>query len=352
MRVLTCAVGFGLGPSGKMASIISLSNDEWYACGDRIDVSIYGSSPFVDCCWSRRSEDISLFVHNHRLEIAIVILDPEIASMLVSLGLTVIYIDSIPFIWTKKDPIPYNVSYYCAQKYPDYNYNLPDALRPVSNLLWINPIIYSPPTSYKPSDYTVINFGGLHSPYGDGTEYLKIVLTNLLPCLKGEKIIITGGDNVVQFCKNHYPSIICKTFCHDIFLSLVSNAKSFYTSPGLTTIYETCHYGIPTVLLPPQNLSQMYNSKIGERILPKFKVISWNDCVLSDSFPSRYANLPESYAVECIYDRINTLLGMTEYLSSFKHQIASVVKADYSNNPNYERKQNGAYEILELLHSI
>lgn len=40
MRVLACAVGFGLGPSGKLCSVVENNKHyEWYACGDELNLS-------------------------------------------------------------------------------------------------------------------------------------------------------------------------------------------------------------------------------------------------------------------------------------------------------------------------
>ena len=54
MKVLACAVGFGLGPNGKLCSIVNYNKKyEWYACGDKLDLSIYKENPFIDTCWSK-----------------------------------------------------------------------------------------------------------------------------------------------------------------------------------------------------------------------------------------------------------------------------------------------------------
>ena len=50
-----------------------------------------------------------------------------------------IYVDSLPFMWTKADLIPYEVDYYCAQKYPGYSMN--PALESIKNFISSNVII-------------------------------------------------------------------------------------------------------------------------------------------------------------------------------------------------------------------
>ena len=208
MRVLVSAINFGLGPSGKLCSIISNAithNDcfEWYACGDELDITIYNKNPFVESCWSKDPFVLSQFVKKNNITVAVVVLDPEIAQLLISIGIKVIYIDSIPFVWSKADMIPRDATFYCAQKYPGYIQA--KVLEDVKNLIWINPItikvLNTDLRTVKArkkrdnSNYVVINFGGLHSPYGDCREYYEIIMNALIPIIS-EKIYITGGKNV------------------------------------------------------------------------------------------------------------------------------------------------------------
>ena len=263
MKVLACAVGFGLGPSGKLCSIINYNNQyEWYACGDELDLSIYKKSPFVDSCWSKDKKTLENFIKKYDIRYAIDVLDQELAIFLKSIGLKVIYVDSLPFMWTKSDLIPYTVDYYCAQKYPGYSMN--EVLKPIKNFLWINPITLGE-VSKQTNGGIVINFGGLHSPFGEGQEYFEIIMKALLSNLPNKNIHIAGGKNVVKLTEKLFPELSCATYTHEDFLKLVSSAELFITSPGLTTIYETCGMNIKTIIIPPQNLSQFYNSFIAKK---------------------------------------------------------------------------------------
>ena len=64
MNILACASGFGLGPGGKLSSIIEKTsqlcgkNICWYACGDFIDTAIFKEDIFLKVCWSRNEENI------------------------------------------------------------------------------------------------------------------------------------------------------------------------------------------------------------------------------------------------------------------------------------------------------
>lgn len=196
MNILACAVGFGLGPSGKLCSIVENNKQyKWYACGDELDLSVYKFNPYLDVCWSRNEGKLISFVKKYDIHYAVNVLDPELASFFERIGLSVIYIDSLPFMWTKADFIPNNVYAYCGQKYP--NYILNPALDLVAHYIWVDPIVPEF-TKNNSEDYIVFNFGGLHSPFGNGAEYFNMLMDILLDVIAQKKVYITGGKNVVD----------------------------------------------------------------------------------------------------------------------------------------------------------
>ena len=136
----------------------------------------------------------------------------------------------------------------------------------IKNLKRINPIQSKLEKKYRPyeEDYIHIYVGGLHSPIGNGESYIKTVIIPLLKIFKSEKIIITCGTHakisILNELKNmDSRNIKVETLQQKDFISSINNAKLFLTSPGLTTIYETESLHKPTIILPPQNLSQFYN---------------------------------------------------------------------------------------------
>ena len=364
MRVLVSAINFGLGPSGKLCSIIrdAIARDdcfEWYACGDELDITIYKRNPFVESCWSKDPIVLSQFVRKNSITDAIVILDPEIALLLISIGVRVIYVDSIPFIWSKADVIPHDAMFYCAQKYPGYLQA--KVLEGVKNLIWINPITINGLNAESETTkagskrdkegYVVINFGGLHSPYGDSREYYEIIMNALLPIIS-EKIYITGGGDVIKLTHELFPKVHSKTYIHEDFLNLVSGAKLFITSPGLTTLYETCDMDINTIILPPQNLSQVFNAMWAEKICKRVKVIKWDRKELDVSFFSKCVEKTEEEKLRYMYNQIKKMSKDSEFLGIFNQRVAGTLSTEeYVTNTN-QTKSNGADYILQLLYEM
>ena len=121
MQIIGCAVKFGLGPVGKLSSIISeinkqIQNVNWYACGDDLDLNIFENDIFKEKCWSKDEGTIKEFVARNKIDLAIVVLDPDMAILLEKLGIKVFYVDSLPFLWTESDLVPFDVTKYFAQK--------------------------------------------------------------------------------------------------------------------------------------------------------------------------------------------------------------------------------------------
>lgn len=352
MKVLACAIGFGLGPGGKLCSIVNYNKQyEWYACGDELDLSIYKKNPFIDTCWSEDEKVIENFIKKYDIKYAIDVLDPDLAIFLKGIGVKVIYVDSLPFIWTKADLIPYDVDYYCAQKYP--NYFKSSVLEPIRNFVWVDPIISEKPL--KPTKGgSIINFGGLHSPFGEGKEYFELVMKAILFALPDRNIHIVGGKNVVNLARKLFPELPCDTYAHEDFLKLVSGAELFITSPGLTTIYETCDMDIKTIVMPPQNLSQFYNALIAEKICKNVKVLKWNHNNLNFDYLQCFKDRAEEETVKYIYEQIRILSNDEKYIKEFKQYVSNKLKDNFivnKTNADYFRG-NGVMEISEILYKM
>lgn len=350
MNILACAVGFGLGPNGKLCSIINSNKQyNWYACGDKIDLSIYQENPFMDVCWSKNEKVLEKFIKKYNIKCAVNVLDPELAVFFKKIGLKVIYIDSLSFMWTKADIIPYDVDYYCAQKYPEYEMN--PALKDVKNFIWINPITLGK-IEEKNKNGIVVNFGGLHSPFGEGKEYFEVVMKALLPTLKGKEVVITGGENVIKLTKELFPEFSGITYSHEEFLKHVSNSELFITSPGLTTIYETCMMNINTIIMPQQNLSQFYNVETAEKICKNVKILRWNNKNLSWEKIKLFQDKPEEETVKYIYEQIYKLANNDEEIMKFKEYVLNKLKDDFIINEVKTFEGNGTQQISNILNEI
>jgi hydroxymethylcytosylglucuronate/cytosylglucuronate synthase len=67
---------------------------------------------------------------------------------------------------------------------------------------------------------------------------------------------------------------------HEDFAAALCSADLLLTSPGLTTLLEASAIGIPTLCLPPQNLSQVFNEQRFASIFDPECQVSWPDAML------------------------------------------------------------------------
>ena len=356
---------FGLGPVGKVSSIVTGLSDEYnfFACGNEFDLNIFNNGTFKDTLFSKDKEKISNFVEKYNIDYAIVVLDVELATILMNLNVKVIFVDSLPFMWTQADIdeglLPLDATVYCAQKCCNLTEASKKVLAQVKNLKWINPIQSKFEKKYRPykEEYIHINVGGLHSPIGNGESYIKTVIIPLLKIFKSEKIIITCGTtakiSILNELKNEgidSRNIKVETLQQKDFISSINNAKLFLTSPGLTTIYETESLHKPTIILPPQNLSQFYNIEYAKKILDEYKTINWDTQKLNLDYLQSILPKGETYVVDKIYEFITELVN-SNFENKFIEQFNLILKQDYKKKEksDFKIEGNGVEDIRKIL---
>ena len=359
---------FGLGPVGKVSSIVSCLSDEYnfFACGNEFDLNIFDKDIFKDTLFSKDKKKIGNFTEKYKINYAIVVLDVELATILMNLNVKVIFVDSLPFMWTQADIdeglLPLDATVYCAQKCCNLTNASKKVLAQVKNLKWINPIQNKLEKKYRPykEDYIHINVGGLHSPIGNGESYVKTVIIPLLKIFKSEKIIITCGTNakisILNELKNENidsRNIKVETLQQKDFISSINNAKLFLTSPGLTTIYETESLHKPTIILPPQNLSQFYNIEYAKKILDKYKTINWGTQKLSLNYLQSILPRGETYVVDKIYEFITELVN-SNFENEFIERFNLLLKQEYKKkeNSDFNIEGNGVEDIRKILTNL
>lgn len=373
INVIGATNNFGLGPVGKLSSIVTATKDlyNWYACGNEFDLEIFEEAIFVDKLFSKEKDKIKKFVADNNIVYAIIVLDVELASILLEIGVKVIFIDSLPFMWTQADIdeglLPLNSTVYCAQKCVELTENSKNVLNQIDNLRWIDPIIQKNINSYtlfNKEPYVLINLGGLHSPIGNGESYINTVLLPLLEVLKKQNygnILITCGSNArVKLCevlekeKFEKLKIVVETLKQSDFIGAVGNSSLFFTSPGLTTIYETASLKKDSIYLPPQNLSQFYNIKFAEQITENYKILNWNTEKLNIEHLKSILDKGETYVVNKIYSYITELQNNSLFIERFKDEIVGVLNSKYNKKASnqFNINGNGVDDIIEILSQL
>lgn len=368
MKVFAAAIDFGMGPVGKLASIVASScNIEWVACGDPFVLDIFQPDSFCDHYWTRDPALLRRYAREHRIDSAVVVLDPELAIGLEQENVKVTYVDSLPFLWTEKDLVPSDVSCYCAQFTP----YLPQAcwpqLRRIKNLIWVESIIPDSDTDKTSTERcwdAVINFGGVHSTSSRRFSYLEAVLPPALRALESQgmkDVLITASPAAVRFIndsmdlKSSFARLRCRTATlqHAEFLGALRHARLLLTSPGLTTLLEASRVAVPTLLLPPQNLSQYRNGECFIRYSEPAQVILWRHEKLLSEFIDTILPRGETHVVDHICATITSLAedkGHAEWLRyRIMEAVSEVLSGDFKSQLNEVFGGRGGRQVLSLL---
>ena len=370
INIIAGTNNFGLGPVGKLSSIVNSTRNDfnWYACGNKFDLNIFDKNIFKDILFSKDIDEINRFVRDNNITHAVVVLDVELSKILLSLGIKVVFVDSLPFMWTQADVdeglLPLDATAYCAQKCINLTENSKKVLSQINNLCWVNPIQSEPTKDFSlcDDDYVLINVGGLHSPIGNGESYILTVILSLVEIFvdKNMKIIITCGSDANKAIRKVLKEKGIKnsdemvyTLKQGEFLSAVQNSYLFITSPGLTTIYETSSLNVPTILIPPQNLSQFYNIEFAKKILNRYKTMYWDVEKLCFNYLNKIIDKGETYVVEKIYEYITELVD-SEFNNIFKDKFNKLLNEDYmlKENSDFVIDGNGVDDIKEILFKL
>jgi hydroxymethylcytosylglucuronate/cytosylglucuronate synthase len=264
--------------------------------------------------------------------VALVINDPIAANAIGDLGVPVIYVDSLPYLWATDAEIPAagKVAYYCAQKFPVDRVALSAPLQKRPGIHWIDPIV--PPPAHRPGGRgIVINVGGLHSHLvGDTVQsYLRLVLVPLVEELAaaGRPILAVCGNldaDAVQMLRGAADMAAVGPQSPYDFQQRLKEADWLITSPGSTTILQAISLSIPVVLLPPQNLSQMLNARLYSA--PDAPRLNWPTSVIDPDRVERLRPEGEDAVLEYIYRSISAAAGRPDASRDVADSIRNAVR--------------------------
>lgn len=364
LNIICSAVSFGLGPVGKLCSIVyNNDNINWFLCGDKIDMNIFSEKFFLKKVFTRDEKEIELFIKNNNITHALVVLDGELATLYKKLGLIVLYVDSLPFMWQESDvvsgDVPLNVDYYCAQK--NFSKKNSSVLEKAYNLINVDPIlpIFENNNKDHPKYDVVINLGGMSINNVVESDYIDIIIPTLINAIDtnklSKKILITCGFEAANYVKkilnelSFNLDITIDTIEHNKYLYIISKSNLLITTAGLTTIMETCNYKIPTIILPPSNLSQYYNQDIAKKILYKYHIIEWPYEDLKYSYIKTILDYGEEKIVKIIQNNIKSKLNDNQFTKNTVHLFDNIT---FNINKNFIGVNNGTKQIREILENF
>ena len=280
---------YGWGGVGKLRLIL----DEL----PHADVTLYGNARITGL-----TKDLLGLHHRfgegppEQSDVALVINDTFAANRIAGLGVPVVFVDSLPYVRKTDGELPAldKIAHYCGQKYPAELLPLPNPrLRAWPDVRWIDPIVPAA-RNRRGGRGIVVNIGGLHvydipgidQDLADGAaeSYLKLVALPLAGCLR------SSGQPVFAVCGNLSPAACAQLRtmfpeCQAIgpqtpyaFEQTLQDADLLITAPGSTTMLQALSMGLPTLLLPPQIISQILNARVFTK--PRADTMQWPASVL------------------------------------------------------------------------
>ncbi|MBO1419480.1 hydroxymethylcytosylglucuronate/cytosylglucuronate synthase [Streptomyces sp. FH025] len=342
MRIRTVAVAgveFGWGSSGKLSAVLSALRarggrrlrfiglatglgrpvlagqpvERWF---DLPDAHLPGTR-LPD---TRRLPELARIVQAQRVQAALVVLDGGLAKALRACGVPVVFVDSLPFLWTDGDrpELPLDTEVYCAQRCVELPPEGAGVLADAPNLRWVDAVIAEPgtPRSTTPAPAprrALVSLGGLRAPQlADWASYPQIVLPAALEALTAagvDEVHIAGNlpawlaAQLVDSCA-HPAVTTVGALPHEDFLHRLADCDVLLTSPGLTTLLEAGRLAVPTLCLPPQNLSQIFNGRFHSQALATDARVTWPKEVFAEDEALALRADGEGKALDLIYGGI------------------------------------------------
>jgi len=229
-----------------------------------------------------------------KIDAALVVNDPAAADIAADRGIPVVYVDSLPYMRTGNDVPKFGGVHYCAQKYPADLFPITNPLlQSWQDIKWIDPIVPTP-QARRGGGGIVISVGGLYVRNLSGMasdlmnesvdSYLALVVIPLIDLLQrsNKKISAICGNINDEWCRRigalMPEGVAVGPQSSRAFAQLLTEADLLITSPGSTTILQALSIDLPTLLLPPQNRSQLVNADIfSKRDAP---IMRWPESVL------------------------------------------------------------------------
>jgi len=315
--IVACGVDFGWGSAGKLSAILHALPG---VCQQPLRIILLGTDlgrPVLDdlpvACWEKQPDPTQMLalLAEHRVEAGLVVLDPAMALALEQAGCPTVYVDSLPYLWTERDVLPTDVTVYAAQLCDALPRFAWQPLRRIRHLYWVEGITLARTGERRcpEPELAVVSFGGLHSPLSrpGHNAYEHLLLTPTL------RALARAGFTTIEVCGNvtgtmhaaREPAGLAEIQIaargHTAFLDLLDRAALLVCSPGLTTLIEAGHRSLPTVCLPPQNVSQILNGeRFARHVHPECR-LHWPEGVLDAEAIEQARPRGEEAAVELLY---------------------------------------------------
>jgi hydroxymethylcytosylglucuronate/cytosylglucuronate synthase len=284
--------------------------------------------------------DLPALGAERRIGAALVIGLPSVVGPLQDIGLPVLFVDSLPYLWTVNDEVAVTADCYLAQRCTVIPQLAWPVLRSIPNLNWIEAIVPGPPsvrhaTRRLPGRCALVNVGGLHSAFsGDASEaYVDAVIPATVRGLESAGFRIQGvcgnlsaaaAARIRESARGLLPHV--GPLSHERFAALARDVDLVVTSPGSTTVLQAYSAGKPVLLLPPQNVSQVLNVRQLALGRESRCAIGWPVEVFDEEELEAVRESGEEAAVAVLYDVSRRACRSTSSIRSIEDRVAQLAR--------------------------
>jgi hydroxymethylcytosylglucuronate/cytosylglucuronate synthase len=313
---------------------------------------------------------VGRIVAEEQVDAAVVVLDPAMANACTAAGVPTVYVDSLPFLWTRGDlpGFPLDVSAYCAQSCLDLPEESRLVLDEVARLHWVDPIITTSGARTATrrragaGRRVLVSLGGLRSPrITDWAAYPRLVVPAVLGALRdaGRDEVHVAGNLPPTLAEEFIASgpaslkVTIGALEHRQFVDRLDECDVLLTSPGLTTLLEASSRGVPVVALPPQNMSQILNARFHRTAVGDRFAVSWPPGVFTDEEAIAATARGEAAALEIIYGGIARAQG-TRIGPAMRQRIVDALRAVTAGGTEWgalarQLGTKGADQVAEIM---
>ncbi|MFI6394276.1 hypothetical protein [Nonomuraea sp. NPDC050540] len=362
--IVATACDFGYGPAAKLDSIAQyLSGFRLVVHGTRLGQHICEFAYDAAYDTDTPLEDV---IQKERPSAVLSVLDPQSAVIAEKCGVPVVYVDSLPFLWSPSDAVPFLATAYCAQMCPSIPHTAWPVLRRIEHLHWVEGIVPEPvePASGQ-RGVALISVGGVESPVTSAAEsfYANLVLQPAIEALDAagyERVVVAGNHDALMNAdvdtRDMTITVDRRQLRHREFVGIARYARIVLTSPGLTTITECVSMGVPICLLPPQNLSQIFNARHALEVTKDLPHVGWPPAVFDVREVERLRLLGEEAAVKYIVDSLAAAGTDTRRTSDVRAALRRNLEHALLGTRHSEQPSRvpaaGASQIAEILRSV
>jgi hypothetical protein len=215
------------------------------------------------------------------------VMNPHVARWAAQRGIPCVYVDSLLWMWSTPPNVPPGVRYF-QEDWPGSAARLEEWRHLFHEPEIVGPLVSAPSRERSDDpDVVMVNFGGMSCALIDQPAmlaYADSMAQCALASLEGwqGRVVITAGRHITdhvdrEALRSIRPDVELVDLSHDAYLAELRRARLLISSAGTHAIFEACAWGVPTIYVPAQNMSQVLCLEALEREAVMSHPLDWTE---------------------------------------------------------------------------